>query len=663
MAKITKVTSMLCCLAIVSLSMLPVSASEDAALDATGHKKGAPAFGVTIPKETTYRGSDGKEVAHPCVDRKIGYQGHFDALYGTYNYSVKEPATGLPKLELMAVDGQQVVPQESLCFRLPPDAGEDGEELSRMRIPDDEEFSFLGEPGDIIWYAPQNIPFANGHRPIWAGIGAFDPHHEPNGKNSIPAHLDKDMYFELKDFSGPGDVNVFFKNNSRKEVERVFSSKDEELKTIEYEMGAHGHFNWTFSKPGIYELTWEAYVKNGAFKVKTEPVRQIWLVGSDEEVGLPEGTTTNLNEITKPLDKDATNEPPTAPSEKKKPQGKSRPEKGHSETSSRSALDDSIDRAWKLTGTPKTIINDGHMDLALTRPDKEFVTVINREGEKYSSGDVTLAVPDSGGDQGGPLLKTDSWKDRIEAQISGSLPDQAWVLPESQDHKLPWVGFSNEDLPSDALLPDSKMTVSLNKVELPHDGRMISWHNGISGIDLLTDTDDLSKNLEYGLHAHDHQSMLFTKEGAYGLEYSFDITTASGKQESYLLHISYLVGDATIARAKEILAGEKFGGSLKKKPQEKESKKAASVQNKSGKHNKDTVGSESARKRQQLAATSGSDTNGIYSFHDGDVQEEAVITAAEWQELDTWWTQLSALLGILGILGAFVLFRKSMRNN
>lgn len=40
MAKITKVTSMLCCLAIVSLSMLPVSASEDADLDATGHKKG-----------------------------------------------------------------------------------------------------------------------------------------------------------------------------------------------------------------------------------------------------------------------------------------------------------------------------------------------------------------------------------------------------------------------------------------------------------------------------------------------------------------------------------------------------------------------------------------------------------------------------------------------
>ncbi|CAB0984299.1 ABC transporter permease [Corynebacterium diphtheriae] len=660
MAKITKVTSMLCCLAIVSLSMLPVSASEDADLDATGHKKGEPAFGVTIPKGTTYRDSDDKEVPHPCVDRKIGYQGHFDALYGTYNYSVKEPATGLPKLELMAVDGQQVVPQESLCFRLPPDAGEDGEELSRIRIPDDKEFEFLGKPGDIVWYAPQNIPFANGHRPIWAGIGAFDPHHEPKGKDSIPAHLDKNMYFELTKFSGPGDVNVFFKNSSRKEVERIFSSNDEKLKTIEYEMGSHGHFNWTFSKPGIYELTWKAYVKNGSSKIETKPVRQIWLVGSDEEVGLPEGTTTNLNKITKPLDKDTTNEPPTAPSEKKKPP---RPEKGHSETSSPSALDDSIERAWKLTGTPKTIINDGHMDLALTRPDKEFVTVINREGEKYSSGDVTLAVPDSGGDQGGPLVKTDSWKDRIEAQISGSLPDQAWVLPESQDHKLPWVGFSNEDLPSDALLAGSKMTVSLNKVELPHGGRMISWHNGISGIDLLTDTDDLSKNLEYGLHAHDHQSMLFTKEGAYGLEYSFDITTASGKQESYPLHISYLVGDATIARAKEILAGEKLGGSLKKKPQEKETKKPASVQNKSGKHNKDTVGSESARKRQQLAATSGSDTNGIYSFHDGDVQDEEVTTAAEWQELDTWWTQLSALLGILGIVGAFVLFRKSMRNN
>lgn len=71
MAKVTKATSMLCCLAIASLSMLSVSASEGAALDATGHIKGEPAFGVTIPKETTYRDSDGKEVAHPCVDRKI----------------------------------------------------------------------------------------------------------------------------------------------------------------------------------------------------------------------------------------------------------------------------------------------------------------------------------------------------------------------------------------------------------------------------------------------------------------------------------------------------------------------------------------------------------------------------------------------------------------
>ena len=89
-------------------------------------------------------------------------------------------------------------------------------------------------------------------------------------------------------------MQIFFKN-AASPAERLFNSADEQMRTVEYEVGAHGHFNWTFTKPGVYKLRWQgrAELTNGETEY-TGWTDQYWLVGTDADVGLPEGTTTGL---------------------------------------------------------------------------------------------------------------------------------------------------------------------------------------------------------------------------------------------------------------------------------------------------------------------------------------------------------------------------------
>lgn len=134
------------------------------------------------------------------------------------------------------------------------DANSEGTELSRIVIP--EELSFLGTPGDTVWTAPQSVKWLEQWRPLWSGLGAFDPAHEPS-TDAIPTTFVKDtMQFDMIDFRGPGEMQIFFQN-AVWPPERVFSSGDPALRTVDYKVGAHGHFNWTFTKPGIYAITWQ----------------------------------------------------------------------------------------------------------------------------------------------------------------------------------------------------------------------------------------------------------------------------------------------------------------------------------------------------------------------------------------------------------------------
>ena len=159
--------------------------AKEVKLTKSGHIPGNVSPDVRVGKNVTYETKSGKTKKHPCAGKKLVYQFHNDYIYGTRDRTNSEKG----ELAVMAVDGQQVVNQNTVCFRLPVDADKEGKDLTRHKLPltpdDPKPFEFLGNDGDTIWMAPRQPDFTDEWRPTYAGIGAFDPHHE--GKNTKKA--------------------------------------------------------------------------------------------------------------------------------------------------------------------------------------------------------------------------------------------------------------------------------------------------------------------------------------------------------------------------------------------------------------------------------------------------------------------------------------------
>ena len=547
------------------VASFPVAAAAE--LTDTGHVPGDAGFGVDLPADTPWAGRDG--TTHPCAGRKLLYHSHNDALYGTRVGG---------DLTVMAVDGQQVVNQDDVCFRLPRDADPDGNEVSRIQIPDDGSLDFLGQPGDTVWLAPQSVDWADNWRPIWSGLGAFDPAHEGD-PSAIPSNFEDDlMHFDLTDIEGPGDVQIFFKN-AISPAEIVFNSADPQARTVDYEVGAHGHFNWAFSKPGIYALTWQgrASLIDGTPQ-HTKPITQYWLVGDDGDVGLADGTTTELRKVTNyvggdpgqgvedgsagadagtggtdqsaplttvqllPEEGEPSQEPSREPDDGSAPGGgavastseqpsATRPDEGRCEA------------ARALRTKPEALISAGHMDMGLVDDGGIEAKLIDdsdpRSPTPRDSGTFLFEVPDAA-------------RTKIPTNFRASFPgepESMWVLPQAQVKGLPWLGFSTTRLTQDSLAPGSNVKVTMKDAEGP--GRIFSWHESLGGTTLELDSGDAATALEYGVNDHDHQAFGFTKDGLYSATFRFEGTASSGEAFSKELTAAFAVGDSAVAQAKK----------------------------------------------------------------------------------------------------------------
>lgn len=222
--------------------------------------------------------------ADPLDGRRLLYRTHVDAAHIAWEND---------RLAIKVVDGATPVDPAKLFVRLGPDAIADGTEVSRLRVPADPSFGFLGKPGDIVWHAPQQL--YPGHVPLWAGFGSGQ---FPAGveDNVLPETL----RLELVSHSGPGEVHVFSTLFGKGKVE--FSTVGTNHRVVHFVPGAHGHFSWAFTKAGRHDLTWQAKAETRDGKrLQSAPTVVSWLVGTDAELGLPPGTTAG-NEITKPVD-------------------------------------------------------------------------------------------------------------------------------------------------------------------------------------------------------------------------------------------------------------------------------------------------------------------------------------------------------------------------
>lgn len=571
---------------------------------ASGHKKLRPSDNlVTLA-------SDQKDTrtgqTHACAGRKLIYQEHADPIYGTRNQQLEEGS----QLTTMFVDGQDVVSLDSVCARLAPDASqgsrffgyEQGEQISKIVVPKEPAYSFLGEPGQVLWYAPQQVDFDK--RPIFAGIGAFDPTHELDG--NVPKDFKNgQMNFDIVDFEGPGRLSIFFTHIDTPE-EIISVGPGDTLggelgsnKSFPRKVGSHGHYNWTFSEAGVYRIKIQPWADktNGEREVGT-PDELIWLVGTDEEVGLPEGTTVNLREVKKdpgpvgsnagnsdgsqdsndPSDGKGSDDKGSTDKEKnpkeKNPKDKSpvkppsgnnggngtgKPKTPKTETPSKSTpprpqnppakgSDGSEEiKTWWKGGEKPHIIRSGHMDLALLDNSNGRSAVLiddeNPANRTYrNSGTFAFALSDAATKKDLPQ----SWKEQL-----GNIPASGYYLPMSNVsiNDAPWLGFSTEHVEYETLAEGQPVRLSIAEFTGP--GSMITGHEPLGKAVVALDSRDLSAAYDYPNRSHDHQFFWFTQGGVYRVVFRYEWTEKDGSVKYQDLESYFLVGDHPLEKAEQ----------------------------------------------------------------------------------------------------------------
>ncbi|MFA3875815.1 TIGR03773 family transporter-associated surface protein [Streptomyces sp. MMCC 100] len=112
-------------------------------------------------------------------------------------------------------------------------------DTARIKVPDTEEFGFLGKPGDDVWVLPQ----AQQQGVVWPGWNSQDP--------QVAATVAREVTWELTDVTGPGHF-VLFLNGAFGTPEVVFDTVERLPQETGIEVNSHVHGNWAFTEPGTY---------------------------------------------------------------------------------------------------------------------------------------------------------------------------------------------------------------------------------------------------------------------------------------------------------------------------------------------------------------------------------------------------------------------------
>lgn len=444
----------------------------------------------------------------PVTQRAMLYRTHVDAAHINWDDKSK-------RLEVGVIDGSTLRPAEEVVVRLGPDADVDGREVSRIKLPASNALSFLGKPGDIVWNAPAQ--HYRGWRPVWAGYGA----------GHMPAHIVQDsLELELVGVDGPGWMSVW--RSGANFVQEDINSTNPERTRVRMLAGAHGHFNWSFSKPGRYTVTWKAHARTTSGQtISSDAHDVIWLVGSDSDVGLPENTTTAAA-IFVPTEKFDIHPTPKDP--------------GFFETPSASA---SAERPEK--GTYACVAN-GHHDIAARTDDAGEINVFWKDtssGKTVERKSYAVVVPVP--DYASHSLDVQG----NSAALSALAPQgtRVWTLPEQQDRNLPWIGINTEEMPYNKIT-DKGVRLSFEGVRGP--GRMVHWDADIlNGARVLLNSSASEDAVVMADPTHKHLATSFTAPGLYAADYNvrafYRSEAAWGPTNYSFMTVYYAVGNAEIA--------------------------------------------------------------------------------------------------------------------
>ncbi|MFJ7213658.1 TIGR03773 family transporter-associated surface protein [Amycolatopsis sp. NPDC098790] len=146
-------------------------------------------------------------------------------------------------------------------------------------VPEGTQFSFLGKPGDRIWQIPQTQQAGV----LWLGW---------NTEELKSGDVSGDVTWRLDKVDGPGALAVFEFDPFGKPV-LAFDSGDGVPDSYAVRLGTHAHGNWTFTKQGIYHVTFTHSAKLASGAQSSDQQTVTFAVGPvDPKQALPVTTST-----------------------------------------------------------------------------------------------------------------------------------------------------------------------------------------------------------------------------------------------------------------------------------------------------------------------------------------------------------------------------------
>ncbi|MBK4168486.1 hypothetical protein GWO61_09625 [Corynebacterium macginleyi] len=173
-------------------------------------------------------------------------------------------------------------------------------------------------------------------------------------------------------------------------------------------------------------------------------------------------------------------------------------------------------------------VTEGHQDMAMKDEggNISFVVKDDQKDEEYRSEEFAVEVAEKN-------------KQHLSDLEIPSLPDEGWVLPQTQIEDVPWLGFNTQELSEEYLGSKQTATLSMAIASGPEDGRIVAFQNeGIGDLKVRMDTKDgIAWNYPGKFHAH--LAFAFTKPGTYAVSFTFELPDGS----RHYLHAGFLVGD------------------------------------------------------------------------------------------------------------------------
>ena len=171
------------------------------------------------------------------------------------------------------------------------------------------------------------------------------------------------------------------------------------------------------------------------------------------------------------------------------------------------------------------LITKGHQDMALSGDsgDLSFTVKDDDKGIEHDSESFAIEV-------------SDDLKQPLSELGDSSLPDEGWILPQTQDPDAPWLGFNTQELSQDLLTAGDTATLSMAIAQGPEDGRIVAYQMELGGPKVLMDTADGSA-WDYPGNSHSHPAFVFTEPGTYAVSFTFELPDGS----RHHLHAGFLL--------------------------------------------------------------------------------------------------------------------------